>query len=621
MLSLPLCQASANVDLKNIFQIISFEDDSLEILFRDQSVLQLSPCGANFRYTRPHGQNQPSLAQNLNEVCQRCIFATSETRSKVIQAISIRNQLSSCPYLPSDLLEHMGVDSFRFHRKIGTYEWPQVLSFNTEDTKAINKQVVFNNDGSITVKSVDNFAQLDLFPDGHRIRISFVVPLSENDKVNHKFESQQDIESSQSSSQNIYVWQTRIFPVFNCPTEWQYPLELALHAKYGTRHEKWKSRDNRSLAVASVSRICEGQFRHKWRNVISCSSKDIQPMNKDNGNEISLYETHFSSGNSVIKFMWCENASYWMSSKLNDQQSKVEVWFANGDVFKSHPLNDRYFIHVYPSLHNSSSCSKEYLYTNGKFVEKIISSASVPAQNSILKSIMLRCIRMLLNRQQEVANFAGMDNDTPCWNSNKHEELRHASFSLDDVEKVSINEKVHITGVGKFSVADDSIQIAFDDGSVLHMTIDIGQLRKSGQHYANLFIPGQCRIMLATGKYFVIEKLDKPQEEVEEYMKHAAAWLEWLSKPVQERTEASFYSDTIYNIENVDMVSQELAKINRLTLTSTPQYLELSENHSVEKKGKFTECSNFQDVSRALSHTSKAITDLENIIGSFRKSS
>lgn len=560
------CSFSDAFNFDHLSQVIGYEDESVEIYFKDRSNLQLSPCGANFRYTRAHSGLVPSLGRKQFEVTQRCVFATSETRQKVLTSLLIRNQLCSRPYLVAEFLSEMHVEPVRGYQKLMEINWPQ----NSE-------AVLANDDGSFTVHGLKGEAMLKLYPCKHAVVACYSTSLQDygHDDI---------MDGSATDGMANKPWsalQKRIFPASMCPAEWAYPLSLIESVASGNDSSIAPSR-SKQTAPRSVPRKCPNQFRHFWRNF---ETKADDP-------DVAQLQEIPEFADTRIKFLWCENNLYWIHN--DGDFTKIETWLKNGDIFKSHPKNERYFIHL--QLVRSSKLQKL------KYNERIMSSALIP-NDAIMKSVMLRCIRMISYKSRTSTSVKGRN---PCWESKSiaPTEACNARCSLPKANVI-------IPTLGVFSAVADSVEISFNDGTMVHMNVTLHEKHESK------FTGKKCRIVLKDGRYFLIDDLKNPPGCVENYVMHVLAWIHWLALPNLERIQYPFYSGTMYDQNEMKRVQKELDKIGKATSQRDKdnfQYLELTGMRRVPQ-GPIS----INDVTEALSHTSKAITDIDVIINQFKK--
>lgn len=540
----------------------------MEIYFKDGSNLQLSPCGANFRYTRAHRDIVPSLGRKQFEVTQRCVFATSETRQKVINGLLIRNQLCSRPYLVAEFLSDMHVEPVRGYQKSIEIKWPQEA-----------KSVSVNNDGSFTLLSMKGDAMVKLCPCKHAVVVSYNSSLQD-------YGHDGAVDGSGENSVANRSWcsvQKRIFAASMCPPEWAYPLSLIDSVSSGTDSTVTPSQFTQ-ISPLSAPRKCPNQFRHFWRNI---ETKADDP-------DVAQLQEIPEFADTRIKFLWCEGNLYWLSNDGNF--TKIETWLKNGDVFKSHPKNERYFIHLQSTLSSGKP--------NVKYNERIMSSAFIP-NDTIMKSVMLRCIRMISYKSRAPTNVAWKN---PCWDLKADVPTEECSAHCG---LPNFKENIDIPTLGVFSAVADSIEISFNDGTMVHMNVI-----SYGKHHSKLS-GKKCRIVLKDGRYFLIDNLQKPPLCVENYTGHVLAWLSWLSLPNLEKIQHPFYSGTMYDQSQLKRVQKELDKLGKATSQGEEdhfQYLELTRMPPRIPQGPIS----INDVTDALSHTNKAISDIDDIINQFK---
>lgn len=87
------CGEMCSIDL-----IVLYENDRLFIKYSDGSSIELSPCGSAF----VHRQTALSSSAQFRQLTR---FAVSSFRSKIKEAIRIRNLFAARPYLCKELTD------------------------------------------------------------------------------------------------------------------------------------------------------------------------------------------------------------------------------------------------------------------------------------------------------------------------------------------------------------------------------------------------------------------------------------------------------------------------------------------------------------------------------------
>uniref|UniRef100_H2YSP4 C5orf34-like N-terminal domain-containing protein n=1 Tax=Ciona savignyi TaxID=51511 RepID=H2YSP4_CIOSA len=108
----------------NVLQMVMFNDDSIEVQFKNHSFLLLSPCGANYQYHPPTCDGL-KLVDSINTIRQRSKFATSETKAQVDIAMKARNLFATRPYLAAEFI-HLCDGVVHLHQDVLEYVWPEI---------------------------------------------------------------------------------------------------------------------------------------------------------------------------------------------------------------------------------------------------------------------------------------------------------------------------------------------------------------------------------------------------------------------------------------------------------------------------------------------------------------
>ncbi|XP_076817570.1 uncharacterized protein C5orf34 homolog [Clavelina lepadiformis] len=643
------------VEPNNVQQILLYTDDSVEILFQDLSVLQLSPCGANYHYIRSR-VHAPLNNESNNIIQQRCCFATSETKCKVNFALNCRNHFCQRPYVPSQC----DGSTVLLHKDIAGYQWPSV-----EDIKANSLgNVDVLSDGTVVVNANDDYAKLVLSSNKQHVSVEYLVKISQSTSQASTPSNSPREERSVSAVPNLledsrqltfekhtrrqYVWIKSIFPVGCCPSYWKYPMLLALHMSGDKRGDACADMLSETHAPKSLTSVCKKQFRHKWR------------AEREDDNEDMILPTTFavdgksSSEHKLVKMLWNSGITYWVThfgcneekqSSSEAAYSSMEAWLPDGSIIYSTPSTSYYFTHLKPSVVNDVGAASQST--------RMYSANALPI-DSELKTIILRCIRFRSYTEQQFSLLSDtLHAHEPCWHGSSILDvmLKNDDLNEDDNNLNPVNDKVPslfetsvIPSLGKFSAVGGSVQVSFDDGTMLNIAVSEKVVENLCSCPDGLAFVS-CRILFTDGSYSICNNILSPDHKASTYTKPAADWLLWLARPKSERIENDFYSDTIFSREKTQMISHELEKINRFNVLASndsilnksselqiakelcedPVYMELNFcGHVHTGSNKMTsELPNKSiptpfTVKNALQTTSKAIDDIDNLIKSLK---
>ena len=597
-------------------QIIVFDDDSVEAYFKDGSLMQLSPCGSCYQYIRCGVVSPISPKVSQSYVRQRCCFATSETKSKVEFAIKWRNHFAQRPYLPADF-QYLYNEVVHSYKDITSYTWPS-------DIKA-DGVICENEKQNVCVSAVDDLARLSACKNLHFCEVDHLVKLSRSadtaassKKASVAENGKESILSSNKAQTRKYLRVKHIFPISLCPGYWRYPVSLAKQVA-NPSHKEINELINSSHAPQPISAVCEKQFLHSWRMNADANTSELSLPASDNTNETNVKS---------LKLVWSKGAVYWIMKKCDEQTEKeivgIEVWLSDDTIMESQVSSNFYYAHM--TYDDSFSAVK---------TKRFYSPTALPMDSS-LKTVLLRAIRLQSYNQQILKQDKASKKHAYCW----HDDISGFGNLVIDTDKENLLENLfenaEIAGLGSFSVASNSVQVVFDDGTTLYISLDQNQL--SSLSLENNLSTILCRVLFANGDYMESIKLTQTDSHLSRYLKPASDWLLWLGKPKYQRVNSPFYSDTIFSQEKLDMVDFELEKINRFNYLldsasfSSTESKETSLNSSNGERNASAECELLQnslerrhpklrssyEVGKVLANTSQAISDIDNLIKTLR---
>lgn len=252
------------------------------------------------------------------------------------------------------------------------------------------------------------------------------VPLSDEENV--------AVYTKKQRCRREYVWMNNIFPIEIPPVVWKNLVDQPASA-FSTP------------APAPLPEVCPNQFKHEWSDD-SCRFTD------------ELTENDVISPSKRLKLLCRNNTAYWFypandtdvnNSGQNVQQNgyRVVVWLEDGSTLRTHPTNLFYLAH------------RQY---NLPATERVYSPTHLP-QDPYLKSVILRATRLLSACLHCGSGDSIQSSKKQCW-----EFQRTRPQSGNKCSEVF--ETVVVPGLGRFSVADGSIQIRFDSGVTLHSSIN-----------------------------------------------------------------------------------------------------------------------------------------------------
>ena len=589
-------------------------------------MLQLSPCGSCYQYIRSN--DLPVSANIHNGVKQRCCFATSETKQKVNFAIYWRNHFAQRPFIPS-FVHHLYGEIVHSHKDVTEHTWPDRL----DKSKQCN---------TVSVSANNGFAKLELNCNGHICAVDHLVKVNlptfmqiSKSPLPNKLD-QSSVEKCSSCEQvnpmhlkRKYLWIKSVFPSKACPSVWKYPFSIALSSLKST-DTALPELINSCHATQPLSNVCKKQFLHVWR-VNSAESSSGLHLHKDADNP-----KHFAVKS--LKCVWNNEVMYWIIKNIagpNAVSISVETWLRDNAVLSSNLSPKYYFTHLVFDNENSSEPT----------LRRIYSATALPMEPS-LRTVLLRAVRLQSYAEETVESHSKQSLNC-CWFDDGG--LGFGNFLKENNiqnEVGTLHETATIQGLARFSAVSNSVQIAFEDGTTLYVSLGPTQLNVLRSSKAELsFI--SCRILFSNGQYMECQSLLGVDSHLSTYLNPACDWLLWLSKTKEERCKDSFYSDTIFSDEKHAMVQSELEKINRFkylletdsSLNSTKS-LECSGNKSLETSNhdgadvklkcmksaenspsikKYIHVSSASsEVANALRNTNQVIDDIDHLIKSLR---
>ncbi|XP_013862665.1 uncharacterized protein C5orf34 homolog [Austrofundulus limnaeus] len=403
--------------------MVMYEDESVEVRYRNGTQVQLAPCGCEFMLVKAPDLHGHHPLQPTEHVRQRTRFTISKYKEMMVAALAFRNKYASRPYLPEELIPADHKKPFFSIESDVT--WPEFSSVETE----------LGPGGSITVRSEEGRAWLELSPSGEDFSVDFACGFSQ--PPNHR----QDIQSShkgadcssesrqQASSlicdnvddQSKPVHQRRgrrseptqtkscsqtnstaqlkpeqryqsttVVQHHSCcavPPSWSYPLSLARH-QWASHFSECKEAEGSSGSNHSDNKVSVSNSSHEGRRVhlppalpLTCSSphwhrwKFKDPLVKEE-------ESDLPTG--LVKIVWCQAVTYRV---LSGAVPVIEIYPGDGSVIRSNGVLNSYFTHHKPRLQAEEV--KDLTYHLNRL------PPDVPGQVYSLYSIVSRASRIL----------------------------------------------------------------------------------------------------------------------------------------------------------------------------------------------------------------------------------
>ncbi|KAL3976099.1 hypothetical protein ACER0C_021985 [Sarotherodon galilaeus] len=377
--------------------MIMYEDESVDIRYRNGARLQLSPCGSEFLLVKAPDPRRHPL-QPAEKVRQRTRFTISTYKKLMLAALAFRNKYAGQPYLPHELIS--AENKKPFFSIDSAVLWPEVSASLAE----------FGLGGETIVRSEEGRAALVLSPSGEEFTVEFMCSLSsarnqhrsmqqmsKDDSYDRQEQasspvpdntsdhtevvrhgrrnmrtmltrprscSPQMISDGHQKPEQVYQSTTVVQHHSCCAVApiWAYPLSLARH-HWAARFSKAKDvvdrgasssnqsdktinkldiscEDRRSRVPQALPLTCPTPHRHRWK------VKD--PLAK---------EEHTDLPTEMVKVVWCQGVTYRV---LSGPVSAVEVSPGDGSVIRSNRNLNSYFTHHKTEL--QSGLVKEVTY-------------------------------------------------------------------------------------------------------------------------------------------------------------------------------------------------------------------------------------------------------------------
>jgi len=285
---------------------------------------------------------------------------------------------------------------------------------------------------------------------------------------------------------------------------------------FPTKFKSWWNRFSGQLTDDGVHELelpsphnlmCQKQFKHKWHNLTE---------------------------NNNIKMYFVENCFYWLCNENN--VASIEVWITDDTVLKSHPTNKFYF-----QLHKLTD----------KFPILTYSVNSLP-QESRLKNIVKNSSNLLVNFSSDSKNFFNY-----CILDKPNNEVKRRLIQY---------QIVFIPNLGRFSYAQNKVQIIFCDGITIYVEISDEQFDILCINPSLAFQSLELRLYYPSGKYLQIPNLYNFAPMLSCYLEPCKEWILWILNSKEERIKNPFCAKTIYCEKLQGRIDEELQKIAKSRL-------------------------------------------------------
>uniref|UniRef100_G3PDJ0 DUF4524 domain-containing protein n=1 Tax=Gasterosteus aculeatus aculeatus TaxID=481459 RepID=G3PDJ0_GASAC len=410
-----------------VSSMVMYEDESIDVRYRNGAHLQLSPCGCEFMLAKPSDPSGHPL-QPIGRVRQRTRFTISTYKELMVAALTFRNKYATRPYLPEELIL---VDHKKpFFSLDSEVQWPEWSSCDGDLAPGV--QTIIGAEGGRAV--------LMLSPSGEEFCVEFTCILSQTPKQCrtvqgcsiesssdnqqqqgrnpiHRTTNEEDKELFQESGskrngstrsrscspQLIGTAQPKPEKMYQSTTVvqhhsccavapiWRYPLSLArrLRTAHLSKPEDVRvegtsdlTKAQRIIPISDISTeerrshlpralplTCPSPHWHRW--------KVKEPLAKTEHSDQDLRTE-------LVKVMWCQGVTYRI---LSGAVSVIEVSPGDGSVIRSNSVLNTYFTHYKPDPLSQQVKEMTYHLNNLQ--------PDVPGQPYSVRSIVSRASRIL----------------------------------------------------------------------------------------------------------------------------------------------------------------------------------------------------------------------------------
>uniref|UniRef100_A0A3B4GT77 Uncharacterized protein n=1 Tax=Pundamilia nyererei TaxID=303518 RepID=A0A3B4GT77_9CICH len=334
--------------------MIMYEDESVDIRYRNGARLQLSPCGSEFLLVKASDSRRHPL-QPAEKVRQRTRFTISTYKKLMLAALAFRNKYARQPYLPHELIS--AENKKPFFSIDSAVHWPEVSASLAE----------FGLGGETIVRSEEGHAVLVLSSSGEEFTVEFMCSLSSARNQNMRTMltrprscspqmisdgHQKVVLPSNNNNANVskpeQVYQsTTVVQHHSCcavAPKWAYPLSVARH--------HWAARFSKAKDVADRGASSSNQSDKTINKLdISCEDRRSRvpqalPLTCPTPHRHRFVDLktkeHTDLPTEMVKAVWCQGVTYRI---LSGSVSAVEVSPGDGSVIRSNRNLNSYFTH------------------------------------------------------------------------------------------------------------------------------------------------------------------------------------------------------------------------------------------------------------------------------------
>ncbi|CAH3105473.1 unnamed protein product [Porites lobata] len=488
---------------------ILYENDSLFIRYKDGTSVELSPCGTAFLHRE--------AAPGKRTMKQLTRFAVSSFRTKIIEAVRIRNLFAARPYLCKELTS-------QHELKVG-YHGITECHWCDQPAKDF---VTLLSDGSAFMESLDGLASLTLLPHRQAFVVNFLcevkypLPKKTNDKG---LEGQQQ--------KHYYTWQEQIHSLSSCPEPWQYPLQCVVDVVNNVEESTVCPVGSNTVTKvpSSLPITCKAAHLHSWRAQMVPS----ECLDAEN------WEIFWQSNMRVI---WKGGVTYRIFPQPTGLFT-VEIDPGDGSIMRSQSPCARYFNHWIVQYHPHQ----------GVEIQERVYSADRPLPDRLLRTkySVGKLIKQATSYIEFLTTTGNQLAEQCCWK----EQSNLPVVLPKPFYPANVMETAVVAGTGRFKAySNGNINIVFSDRTILDLR-NVTDNKENEHENSSL-----CQLILSNGDVQQFSLADEEQCALyQRYLQTAQHWKDWVnSSPSQRRT---FYKDTLWDPEKRGAMSLEIDKIKR----------------------------------------------------------
>ncbi|XP_056889481.1 uncharacterized protein C5orf34 homolog isoform X1 [Takifugu flavidus] len=419
----------------NTSLMIMYEDESVEVRYKNDVHLQLSPCGSEFILVKPSGDS-PLTGDRVR---QRTRFTISTYKELIVGALTFRNTYASQPYLPDELIP---VDHKKpFFSLDLDMKWPELCSCIGE----------LGSCGELIIRSEEGRAVFILGPSGQEFSVQYTCCLSGSHNQNHStqdgstepekkpvnalmcgrataaahgtndghLERNRNIKLLSLATSNVQpkpeaaYQSTTVVQHFSCRAvapHWRYPLSLAQHLLMTLSQPD----DVRTEEQSFLTQLTVEERRSHLPQALPLTCPSPQ-WHRGKFADPLLKNEHRELQGELVKVMWCHGITYRV---LSGVVPVIEVSLGDGSVMRSNSILNTYFTHHKPDCHSGKRKVKEVIYHVNNL------PPDLPGQPYSVRSVVNRATRILSSytKAKQMLQFPATPSCLQLWKTARNEE-------------------------------------------------------------------------------------------------------------------------------------------------------------------------------------------------------